>query len=100
MKCPQERGKAISVLDSLAIKGSGIKGVKAGPGPWAATPYIVSKAFPAARPFMQLQRLYRCVLSKHSFVLVSRPLPPRAQPGAGSRPVRAPPPRAGAGFLG
>lgn len=48
-------GRFVLVLVSLAIKGSGIKGVKAGHGSRAAIPYIVSKVFHAAWPFMSLR---------------------------------------------
>lgn len=52
MKYLLENVEAILVLVSLAIKGSGIKGVKVDPGSWTAIPYIVSKVFHAAWPFM------------------------------------------------
>lgn len=45
------KGGFISGLEP-ALEGSGIKGVKAGPGSGAAIPYIVSKVFHAAWPFL------------------------------------------------
>lgn len=69
-----------SSMDCLPMKKSGVQGVKAGPVCRAAIPYIVLKVFHGCLAFhVAPKQLYRCMLSKHSFVFVFHPpacLPP------------------------